>query len=192
MANTVTLVLWSSEFLVPALVAAFVTLAIEWAAKPRLEARKERILDRARLRREAITLIHLGHSNYGMLSDFRQAAWSIEAKDLVRIRSKTIRETVADQSHDLVRLGRLLHNEKDPRVFNMLSRLAASFAAIGHSGTLHIDEEILDAEVAISLGLLETSRFSRSGRKYRRLAGSFAEYEQLKHQQDEAESATDS
>ena len=36
------------KVLVPALVAAFVTLLIEYVAKPRLEARKERILERHR------------------------------------------------------------------------------------------------------------------------------------------------
>lgn len=46
-----------------ALVAAFVTLSIEWAAKPRLEARKERILERARAsRRVRQTLANLVRS----------------------------------------------------------------------------------------------------------------------------------
>jgi hypothetical protein len=40
--------------LVSALTSAGVALAIEWAAKPRLEARKERILERSQARREII------------------------------------------------------------------------------------------------------------------------------------------
>jgi hypothetical protein len=46
-------VIWASV-LASAGVAAVVTLAIEWAAKPGLEARKERILERSRERRAAL------------------------------------------------------------------------------------------------------------------------------------------
>lgn len=37
--------------------AVFVTLAVEYIAKPRMEARKERILEDARLRRDLVTAI---------------------------------------------------------------------------------------------------------------------------------------
>ncbi|WP_433254537.1 hypothetical protein ACQPYK_12970 [Streptosporangium sp. CA-135522] len=49
--------------LVPAAVSLTVTLGIEYVAKPRLEARKERILDAVRARRELLTrLVVVGHA----------------------------------------------------------------------------------------------------------------------------------
>jgi hypothetical protein len=48
-----TQILWAS-ILASAVVAGFVTVVIEYLAKPRLEARKERILDAYRQKREAI------------------------------------------------------------------------------------------------------------------------------------------
>lgn len=53
----------------PALVAAIVTLLIEYLAKPRLEARKERLLERARDERSLTRALSLVHISFAALSD---------------------------------------------------------------------------------------------------------------------------
>jgi hypothetical protein len=59
----------SSKVLVPAIVAAVVTLLIEYLAKPRLEARKERLLERARDKRSLIRVLSLLSISIAALSD---------------------------------------------------------------------------------------------------------------------------
>ena len=61
-----------SKFVIPALVAALVTLVIEYFAKPQLEARKERITERHRIRRETRSHFRLLSYHFGRLLVYAQ------------------------------------------------------------------------------------------------------------------------
>lgn len=89
----------SATILTSASVAGFVTLAIEYAAKPGLEARKDRVVAEQRLQREVTDLLQLAHSNIGMIQDFRNAneradtaldAVTVFLEDLPRLRRRSM------------------------------------------------------------------------------------------------------
>jgi hypothetical protein len=159
--------MWT-EVWVSALVAVVVTLAIEYAAKPHLEARKERILNAARERREAETLVQLGWHNYGMLLDLLDTQPATPRdRDLTRNETRRLMEELAEQGIALVRCARLVDDAADRVVFEMLTTLAGTFLAVGRFGTQHVTEKDVLRMVTLCTGLLENSRRSRRGRTLR-------------------------
>jgi hypothetical protein len=90
-------VLWVS-ILVSAIVAGFVTILIEYLAKPRLEARKERILDAHRREREAIEGLRRAVQRGNLLYSFAKGKYADDEPTQGRMK-KWISEI--DQSIDM-------------------------------------------------------------------------------------------
>ena len=113
--------------LVPALVAAFVTLVIEYVAKPRLEARKERILER---HRETRALLRL----FGQVT-FQMGQHAVVVTD------------PRDDEEDLVAALR-------EATLDRMSAFAAAYTDAGPLSLTGLGEEAVAAFAADSLALI--------------------------------------
>lgn len=159
---------WADLWL-PALVAAVVTLAIEYTAKPRLEARKERLLDAQRTRRELLSLVQLAHWNYGMLHDFRpRGLSSVEIRPLLRIERERLRDEIGRQSIEIVRLARLLDRPSDALLAEVLTSVAGTFRAISLMEGAPVVPRQIDEMCGASIQLFEMSRWNPKRRKRQR------------------------
>lgn len=148
------------NILISALVAALVTLAIEYAAKPQLEARKERILEGERMRRELNAVLNLAHSNFGMYADLvkqKSSDGPVERRELTQSHMTRLKQEFGEQGQEIVRLGRLL-GEQDHLLFEVTSIAAGSFVVAAESGLAHVDEDEMDLAVGISCGLIRDRR----------------------------------
>lgn len=93
--------------LVAALVSAFVALAVEWIAKPSLEARKERILLAERRRREALRACRALLVRFPMMADPRPelSPFAAEARAEALALTKELHDTLIDVALDMPREG---------------------------------------------------------------------------------------
>ncbi len=143
-----------------AAVAVVATLSIEYAAKPRLDARKERILERARLRREVEALLNVAHSNYGMYADFilgKPSKSTPKHQEVERVLKQRLKAEIGEQALEIVRYGRLLAAE-DPLFFEVVSIVAGTFTVVAAVGLEHVDDEAFIEGVALALALLSDRR----------------------------------
>jgi hypothetical protein len=156
--------------LVSAVIAALVTLAIEYAAKPRLEARKEAILERARARRDVLRTVALAHSDWGTLERLLQTRVSApQGRDYVQGEIRRLRERIQEHSADLMRLSPTVLDDAndDSQAYAVLTTLAGTLSIIGN-GTAP-PSRLLDVTepAALVTGLLTERRRSRAGREFR-------------------------
>lgn len=154
----------SSQFFVPALVAALVTLTIEYFAKPGLDARKERNLERSRRRRDAILTHQRCLHNLVAQEDLAQAEdLSTSTREGLEEESERLRAEVEQDSAALYRLSTSFAGS-DPLEFEYLTATAGALRGAVMSG--RADSELLSTtehlELLIwtSLSLLEARRWS--------------------------------
>jgi hypothetical protein len=122
-----------SSVLVPALVAAVVTLGIEFFAKPSLEARKDRIVDRYRGRRAAKTNLRALSFRYGQLIEMLENPVGARIEHTGDEVNGAIRERVDALVRSLADGGEALDHDD----MQALSSLTAGWAAYLHLSDHH-------------------------------------------------------
>lgn len=157
--------------LVSASVAGLVTLGIEYAAKPWLEARKEGILVLQRQRRELVAALRRAYMNLGMLNDLRQqhdVLGDSRVQDLV----KGFQERV---QADCVAIMRAVSEIPDERSSERTEVITCS-AGMLEGNALFADalSEAEFSEVAVfaesAINLTEHPEDTRKGKRARELA----------------------
>jgi hypothetical protein len=152
-------------------VAAGVTLGIEYAAKPWLEARKQRILTRHQLRTDVLDTLRLAHSNIGMIEDFitgsdgPDAADSAGARAVFRADLPRLRNEVIEQAFRLVQQARLVAAADDPVLYRVLTSTAGLLRAAGAEEVPRTVFEQVNEHVAYSQVMLGRRRWGSKSRK---------------------------
>jgi hypothetical protein len=123
--------------LIAASTSALVALAIEWAAKPRLEARKERILDKARARRNVERQLREIVSISGTLEPGIPAMLSDADRRRLIKRLEDRRAAVIQASEALDASFSELFRTTSPRVRVIVPRMIGMAQGIALSGKLH-------------------------------------------------------
>jgi len=142
-----------------------VTLAIEYAAKPRLEVRKERILEGERMRRKLDAVLNLAHSNFGMYAELvkqKSSGGSVEWRDLAQAHMARLKQEFGEQGREIVGLGRLLAAQ-DSLLFEITSIVAGSLVVAAQSGLAVVDEGRMDEAVGFSCALIRDRRKKNDG-----------------------------
>lgn len=168
--------------LIPALVAAIITLGIEYVAKPRLEVRKDRILEAARNERELQAALSRMHVLTVMVSDISL----LEVGRQAYVREVNRLQTAADDVLDLAMVVGAQHRSPDvASVVGMTTSYAKGFAANVGEGTEELNElrlarlKDLSTVVGLLLAYFKASRWqpvvrSRALRALQEEAGRFS------------------
>lgn len=155
--------------LISALVAALVTLTIEWLAKPGLEARKERILARVRSRSEAVRICHEIQLRLSMLwtrTPFGQPGRETITAEVARARTELVK-----LSHELQAVHVALSagvRSLTPDEHEMMPKLAGRIR--GYAMSDRTNAEVADAlsdPVAALASLMFTSPYPLTPRRWR-------------------------
>jgi hypothetical protein len=107
--------------LVSALTSAGVTLAIEWMAKPRLEARKERILDRSRARREIIRQLSIMVIKGASLNSADMSTLSAPERRLMQAKLDEMRDEVIAAARTIESLFPTVARKTDPQIRDVMT-----------------------------------------------------------------------
>lgn len=135
--------------LIAALTSAAVALAIEWAAKPRLEARKDRILEQSRAKREIELQLQIIVSLSGSLMVNISSLESTE-RGLILSLLEENRTEIKSASRDLERALAVAYAKIDTPVRNAILR---SIGAIqGYTLAGELGDETLGIDLAVASG----------------------------------------
>lgn len=159
---------WSTVW-VPAVVAAVVTLAIEYAAKPHLEARKQRIVGREGTRQRLIECLHLGHANCGYLLDIDGITdQNLDVRAATDEEARRLKSELRELAIEVARDARLFTAARDPLAYELLTHIAGLFRGISVAGMTNVRAADLDSDVAFGVALLTRRRWTRKGRSNRK------------------------
>ncbi|WP_319462502.1 hypothetical protein [Micromonospora sp. RTP1Z1] len=136
--------------------AAFVTLAVEYMAKPRLEARKERVLEDARLRRDLVTaMMDLSLSASIIISQLPDEA-SAEVKQSLREERKRHYERMSSRINALHdEAGRYARAFKEPKRTGVLRYLNCVKGVVLSPRTRHRQAEVVHSLAVPAVTILE-------------------------------------
>lgn len=161
----------AATILTSASVAGVVTLGIEYAAKPWLEARKQQILTKHKLRADLLDTLRLAHSNVGMIEDLLEgsegpnAATAPEARAVFRADLPRLRGEVVEQAFTLVQQARLVTSADDAVLYRVLTSTAGLLRTAGESNAPRTVFDQVHEHVAYSELMLRRGRWGARSRR---------------------------
>lgn len=158
-----------SSVILPALVAGAVTLIIEWAAKPRLEARKDRILAASQGRFEVLKACLQMSVKIGIL-EYNQVGWPEAWGEIQKTKSQA-REDLKSLTLHIEEQLPLLYFTDRIETINVITRMSAVARGAAVSGKWHAEvAERVREPLVWTTNLLNRPKWVPGHRRLRREA----------------------